>query len=173
MAPAPARNGGYGVAVLPQNMNFAGTYIIVNTNSNNRYIGISGDIANRFRTRLATVTEMGFTQVEMGNIGVTWGQTAYRNTNQANANWNVVNPAPPAAYSVIIDGANVNLEYLLIGFVITQLGAGGTVSNNVMAAAPYINPTQNPIDVLLTWGDMGGLFRADEHLSVWGVGDAW
>jgi hypothetical protein len=75
----------------------------------------------------------------------------------------------------MVDGNLVNLERLLIRFVITQLGAGGTVSNNAMAVAPYPNPTPNPITVRLTWGAMGGLFAPGFQQAVWNVGvmNAW
>ncbi len=61
MAPPPVPGGGFGNALLPGAMfGMAGTYIIVNSNSNNRYIGIANDIGTRFNTRLATITETGF-----------------------------------------------------------------------------------------------------------------
>ncbi len=183
MAPVPAQGGGFGNAALPAGMNMHGTYIIVNTLTNNRYIGIAGNIANRFNTRLATVTEMGFGAATMGAIGVTWGQTGCQNTPPPIAvppiavppavpapPWVLAVPAPPAAFIAFIDGHVVNLEQLLIRFVITQLGAGGTVSNNAMAFAPYANPTNDPITVRLDWGAMGGLFAAGFHVAVWGVG---
>jgi hypothetical protein len=184
MAPAPIAGGGFGPAALPAGMAMAGTYIIVNTATNNRYIGIAGNINNRFNTRLATVTEMGFAGVPtMQAIGVTWGQTLVRNTAPAAllmagwplglAGFAIIAPAPPAAFTAVIDGvAGINLEQLLIRLVITQLGAGGTVSNNAMAALPYANPTPNPITVRLTWGAMGGLFAAGHFQAVWGVGPA-
>ena len=179
MAPPPIPGGGFGPAVLPGGMAIAGAYIIVNTTTNNRYIGISNNIHTRFNTRLATVTEMGFAGVPtLQAIGVTWGQVHVRNTLPAppgGFGWPVPGsaiaaPAPPAAFTAMIDGALVNLEQLLIRFVITQLGAGGTVSNNAMAAAPYANPTGNPVTVRLTWGGMGGLFAPGFHQANWGVG---
>lgn len=178
MAPAPIAGGGFAAAALPLGMAMAGTYIIVNTTTNNRYIGIAGNIANRFNTRLATVTEMGFGGGTMAAIGVCWGQTACQNSPTLAVPappWVVAVPLPPAAFTAVVDGAAVNLERLLIRFVLTQLGAGGTVSNNAMAAAPYVNPTANPITVRLTWGTMGGLFVAGFHQAVWGVGgmNAW
>ncbi len=174
MAPAPIPGGGFANAVLPNGMAMAGSYIIVNTNSNNRYIGISGNIANRFNTRLATVTEMGFAVATMANIGVIWGNTHCRDSAPGSP-WQIAIPAPPAAYEFQIDNVLVNLERLLIRFVITQLGVGGTVSNNAMAANPYTNPTQSPINVQLSWGNMGGLFNPGQQNAVWGIGqnNAW
>lgn len=177
MAPPPVAGGGFGNAALPPGMNMAGTYIIVNTGTNNRYIGIANNIGARFATRLATVTEMGFGTPTMQAIGITWGATGVRNTAPPVvgggfpvAGWVAAVPAPPAAFNVAIDGVQVNLERLLIRFVITQLGAGGTVSNNAMAAGPYANPTGNPIAVRLSWGGMGGLFAPGQLNAVWGVG---
>jgi len=171
MAPAPVPGGGFGNAVLPAGMGIPGSYIIVNTATNNRYIGIAGDIGTRFNTRLATVTEMGFPGALMGMIGVTWGVTSHQNTGFAV--WIVTNPAPPAAFVAVVDGVGVNLERLLIRFCMTQLGAGGTVSNNMMAIAPYVNPTPNAVTVQLSWGNMGGLFAAGWQQSVWAVGAAF
>lgn len=182
MAPAPIAGGGFGNAHLPPGMVGPATYIIVNTNTNNRYIGISSNIANRFNTRMATITEMGFANNEMALIGVTWGATQVRNTLPAvvgggwpapGMGWLPAIPAPPAPFTVMIDGFLVNLEQLLIRYVITQLGAGGTVSNNVMAAVPYVNPTPNPITVRLDWGAMNGLFVAGSHQSIWPAGVGW
>lgn len=179
MAPPAAPGGGFGNAALPPGMaGVAGTYIIVNTTTNNRYVGIANDIGARFNTRLATVTEMGFPTAGMASVGATWGQTACQNTPTAfipAPPWVAAVPAPPAAYVAMVDGNLVNLERLLIRFVITQLGAGGTVSNNAMAVAPYPNPTPNPITVRLTWGAMGGLFAPGFQQAVWNVGvmNAW
>lgn len=168
MAPAPLPAGGFTNALLPPGMGIAGTYIIVNTATNNRYVGIAGNIDNRFNTRLATVTEMGFPAPMMGLIGVTWGVTSHQNTGAPA--WIVTNPAPPAAFVAVVDGVGINLEQLLIRFCMTQLGAGGTVSNNMLALAPYVNPTPNAVTVQLTWGNMGGLFAAGNQQAVWGVG---
>lgn len=64
------------------------------------------------------------------------------------------------------DGVGVNLEQLLIRFCMTQLGAGGTVSNNMLALAAYVNPTPNAVTVQLTWGNMGGLFAVGNQQVV-------
>lgn len=181
MAPAPAVAGGFAPAALPPGMAMAGTYIIVNTTTNNRYIGISGNIANRFNTRMATVTEMGLAVATVAAVGVVWGNTWYQNTffpppgpgaPPAPPPPMLAVPAPPAAFAQLIDGAPVNFEHLLIRFCVTQLGAGGTVSNNVIAG-PYANPTPNPITVRLDWGPMAGLFNADSLTSIWPPGVLW
>lgn len=187
MAPPALPGGAFGLAALPAGMAMAGTYIIVNTATNNRYIGIAANIHNRFQTRLATVTEMGFSPAVLANIGVTWGIAHCRNTLPA-LPAPPVPPPPPllqpvagsfpvapvagAPYTAVIDGAVINLEHLLIRFVMSQLGGGGTVSNNLMVA-PYANPTANPITVSLQWGAMGGLFAANTMQAVWGPGVAW
>ncbi|MBC7953099.1 MAG: hypothetical protein H7Z12_14930 [Rhodospirillaceae bacterium] len=181
MAPAALPGGGFGVAAVPAGLPAApGTYIIVNTATHNRYVGISGNLFNRFNTgRLPTITEMGFPAATMQNIWVTWGETHVRDTAPAlfpgallvapTPGFAIVAPAPPAAFTTLIDGVAVNLEQLLIRFVLTQLGAGGTVSNNAMAFAAYVNPTPNPILVQLSWGVIG-LFGAGNHQAVWPVG---
>jgi hypothetical protein len=178
MAPPTLVGGGFGIAAVPVGMGAAGTYIIVNTITNNRYVGIANNIATRFNDRLPTVTEMGFATGEMNRIGVTWGATQCRNTPTFLVPvppWVPAVPNPPAAFDTVIDGVNVKLERLLIRFVLTQLGGGGTVSNNMLAAAPYQNPTANAITVRLNWGTMGGIFAAGFHQAVWnvGLGNAW
>lgn len=178
MAPQTLPGGIFAPAMLPGGMGIPGAYIIVNGNTNNRYIGIASNIRDRFQTRLATVTEMGFSGVPtMQNIGVTWGSVYYKDTHPGPALplvWPIPGsalaiPAPPAAFTVLIDGYPVNLEHLLIRFVLTQLGAGGTVSNNALTGI-YTNPTPNPITVRLRWGDMGGLFTAGHSEAIWGIG---
>lgn len=181
MSPPALPGGGFGVAALPPAMHMAGTYIIVNTMTNNRYIGIAANIHNRFQTRLATVTEMGFGPAVLANIGVTWGVAHCRNTLPAPlvvpaaapvAGSIPVAPVAGAPYTAVIDGAVINLEHLLIRLIMTQLGTGGTISNNLMVG-PYVNPTLNPITVSLQWGAMGGLFAANTMQAVWGAGAAW
>ena len=181
MAPPALAGGAFGFAALPPAMNMAGTYIIVNTMTNNRYIGIAANIQNRFQTRLATVTEMGFGPAVLANIGVTWGVAHCRNTLPVPALVPAaapvagsipIAPAAGAPYTTVIDGAVINLEHLLIRLIMTQLGAGGTVSNNVMVG-PYVNPTPYPITVALQWGAMGGLFVANTMQAIWGAGAAW
>ncbi len=181
MSPPALPGGAFGPALLPAAMNMAGTYIIVNTMTNNRYIGIAANIQNRFQTRLATVTEMGFGPAVLANIGVTWGVAHCRNTLPAPlvvpaaapvAGSIPVAPVAGAPYTAVIDGAVINLEHLLIRLIMTQLGAGGTISNNLMIG-PYVNPTLNPITVSLQWGAMGGLFAANTMQAVWGAGAAW
>lgn len=184
MAPPVLLGGGFGAATLPLGMAGwgAGSYIIVNTNTNNRYAGISGNLTARFNTRMAVVTEMGFSAATMGLIGVTWGHTYVRNTLPALGGWGVgavlpggtlAAPAPPASFAAMIDGVAIHLEHLLIRFVTTQLGAGGTVSNNVLVA-PYVNPAPNDILVRLSYGNMGGLFAAGWQQAVWvSGGPAW
>ena len=82
MAPPAIPGGGFGVAALPPGMaGVAGMYIIINCAGavENRYMGISHNIGNRFNTRMATVTEMGIDAATLGNIHVVWGQVKIRN----------------------------------------------------------------------------------------------
>ncbi|KAA0680882.1 hypothetical protein DS837_23465 [Azospirillum brasilense] len=188
MAPEPADGGGFTNATLPDGMAMPGFYIIVNTLTNNRYIGISGNIRERFKTRLATVTEMGFNAAVMRAIGVTWGRVQALDSDRdqvlelpTGPVWNPINhgavipPGDDSTFKLTLDGVDINLERLLIRFVLIQLGAGGTVSNNQMAATPYVNPTQNTIRVWLGWDGMGGLFDPGWQRADWLPGDdgAW
>lgn len=167
MAPPTLPNGNFGNAQLPNGMDMPGMYIIVNTGTNNRYIGIANNIKNRFSHRLPTVVELGFDNATMSRIGVTWGSVEYQHTG-VNA-WHTA-PANPA--TVMIDGVTVDLERLLIRFVLTQFGAGGTVSNN-RQIAPYTNQTNNIVFVQLTWGNMGGLFTAGNQIAQWQPNQTW
>ena len=186
MAPAALADGNFSLAALPAGMDMAGIYIIVNTKTNNRYVGISSNIKNRFNTRLATVTEMGFNNLEMQRIGVTWGSVAVRDSLPTptyypnDKKWpipgsTVVWPPDTGSFVATIDGQSINLEKLLIRFVLQKLGAGGTVSNNAMAFQRYDNPTNDIIRVGVAWGDMGGLFEPGFVEAEWypGLGNGW
>jgi hypothetical protein len=202
MAPPALIGGGFGAAALPGGMaGVAGMYIIINCNGpvENRYVGISSNIGNRFNTRMATVTEMGISAATLANIHVVWGTVKIRNHPGALA------PAPTVATQLVggggftnfyhwggpgwtlalpgagggpfvrmIDGAPVNLEHLLIRFVMTQLGAGGTVSNNLLMA-PFLNgfgPGATPLHVKFysaPFGPYGGFTRA----AILAGGGAW
>lgn len=183
MAPAPLAAGGFGAAALPAGLAGAGIYIILNDNHNNRYVGVSNDLAQRFQPRLETVTEMGFDQAEMNDILVWWGGITIQNTPAAAPLVPAGGPpiaapaAPPVipvlAYNtpltVLIDGVGVNLERLAIRYVLTQLGAGGTVSNNQWAVGNYVNPTPNPVTVNFTWAAAGN-YAMGVRQAIWPVG---
>lgn len=167
MAPAPLAGGGYSIATLPAGMTMAGMYIIVNTHTNNRYIGISSNINHRFSSRLAAVTEMGFSPAQMAQIGVCWGSVTYQNTPGAGvAGVHVAVPVAHSAFSVWIDGFLVNLEQVLIRMMMTRF-VGGSISNNVLVG-PYINSSANAVNIQFNWGAMGGLFTAaGGHATAW------
>lgn len=151
MVPEELANGQFGQAQLPANMNGAHVYIILNINDipHNRYIGISSDIEQRFNTRLATVVEMGFSQTIMDNIGVWWGTAWYRDNPQQQ--WVPIAPQPQQPLTHQINGHTVNLEQLLIRFVMTKLQPQdhNTVSNTLLNS-PYTNLTGVPIQVTLS-----------------------
>ncbi|NTW00256.1 MAG: hypothetical protein HGA19_03005 [Oscillochloris sp.] len=175
MVPPALPGGIFGPAVLPVGLAGPGIYIIVNQNTNNRYVGISTNLAIRFNPRMEVVTELGFSIPDMNNIEVYWGTVTTQNT--PGFGGALLPPIIPvgaygAPLNVPIDGVGVQLERLLIRFVLTQLGAGGTVSNNMLAFAPYINPTGNPVTVNFAWGG-GVLFLPGAAASIWPVGGAW
>ena len=160
MVPAVMMGGGFGAAALPAGMaGMAGIYIIINSQTvpENRYIGISGNIATRFGPRMEVVTELGFPIATMANIHVVWGTVKVRNhalgaapttptpvmfggggapiafPTWAAPGWtNAIPAGGGAAFNAVIDGNVVNLEKLLIRMVMMRLGAGGTVSNNML-----------------------------------------
>lgn len=185
MVPPVLPAGGFGMAALPPGMaGMGGIYIIANlmaaiANGNNpnlinRYIGTSANLAHRFSARMGAVTELGIPAAEMNQVVVWWGTITIQNTPALHAPppapVNIVHYAPPLWGAV--DGVPVNLEKLLIRFVLTQLGAGGTVSNNLLAFVPYTNPTPNPVTVDLAWA-ANAFFQASQQQSTWQVGAQW
>lgn len=66
---------------LPPGMGANGRlYMICNQNNNNRYVGKSGDLRDRFEGRMLTVNEFGLSQADLANIGVFWGEVDCWNT---------------------------------------------------------------------------------------------
>ena len=172
MAPPALPGGAFGPAALPVGLAGAGIYLIVNTFTNNRYAGISNNLANRFQGRMETITECGFAPAQMAQIEVFWGTASYQNT--AGFGGVLVHPVEPlpaygAPLNFAVDGVAVQFERLLIRFLLTQLGAGGTVSNNALAFAPYVNPTPNPVTVNFTSG-ASPTFAPFMGAAVWLVG---
>ena len=152
----------------------AGIYVILNTKTNCRYCGISTNLVTRFNPRLEVVTELGFAATTMAKILVWWGTITYQNTPTA------LVPAPPvipmASYAAplvaTIDGYNVDLERLMIRFVLLQLGAGGTCSNNLLAYAQYTNGSPNAVTVNFNWANNGN-YNAGNVAAVWGANASW
>jgi hypothetical protein len=169
LAPAALGGGAYGFAFLPPTLAGAGMYIIINCQgapaNHNRYIGISSNLAKRFGPRMSVITECGFTAAVMANIHCVWGAVRVRNhpfalgvpttltpivpprvpPNVAFPNWAAGGwTAPPVpaggAYTTPVDGNLINLEHLLVRFVMMRLGTGGTVSNNQLMV-PFNHPS--------------------------------
>jgi hypothetical protein len=188
MAPPALAGGAFGVAVLPAGMaGVAGIYIIINcqAGAHNRYVGISTNIGNRFSTRMSVVTELGIPAAAMANIHAVWGTVKVRNDplpvgtptgltqnnmpppaqipfpTWAAAGWTVAAPPPGGGpFTAMVDGNNINLEHLLIRFVMMRMGAGGTTSNNLMAG-PVTHPVGAP--------GMGGIpLRVKFHSAAFG-----
>lgn len=186
MAPAPLAGGAFTNAALPGGLAGAGIYVIVNSHTHHRYVGISTDLAGRFRPRLATVTELGFSQAQMNRIDVFWGTVTTQQTAPPPAAAvpgapvfpPVIPPVVPVAgygapLNVVIDGQVIQLERLLIRLVLTQLGAGGTVSNVLLAYAPYVNPTANLMNVRFTWGATANFAGNSVQFGWMPGGPAW
>lgn len=172
--PTTPGGGAYGNASLPLGLAGQGMYIIANIDINNRYAGISTDLTQRFNTRLATVTEMGFSEQQMEKIWLFWGTVATQNTPGYLGNNNpqfVMVTDYSAPLVVNVDGVGINLEKLLIRFLLLHLGAGGTVSNNLLAWGPYVNPTASNVSVTLNWP--AGFFNTTTSSAVWQSGQAW
>jgi hypothetical protein len=169
MAPVPTLGGGFTAAALPAGLAGQGIYIICNHATNNRYAGISGNLANRFGARMAVITECGFPAVDMNRIWLWWGTVSTRNTGVIGPFMPMLNYAAPL--NAAIDGVPVNVERLLIRYLVRIIGAGGTVSNNVGAAAPYVNPTANPVTVNFH-SAANAQYAAFNDTAIWAVGGA-
>lgn len=74
LAPLAVPAGG-GAAALPPGMPAApgGIYLILNTTTNTRYAGISGNTQTRFNGRMAVVNELGLATANMQPIWAWWG----------------------------------------------------------------------------------------------------
>ncbi|HQU83520.1 MAG TPA: hypothetical protein PKY59_10360 [Pyrinomonadaceae bacterium] len=170
-----------GVAALPPGLAGPGLYIIFNNHTNNRYVGKSSAVEGRFQPRMESVCELGFSVAQLNQILVFWGTVSIANTPPPGVGIVVMAPAPVAGYSGApgnrlygnIDGQNIELERLLIRFILNQFHPA-TITNNTWgaAAATYTNPTANPITVTLNWG-AAGPFAPGTHQVVWGAGQAW
>lgn len=73
-APVPMYGGG----AVPPGMAIPGIYCIFNTVTHNRYLGIAGNIANRFNGRMGVINEMGFAQAALQGIWAWWGTVSTR-----------------------------------------------------------------------------------------------
>lgn len=68
-----------GAAALPAGMPVtAGIYLIVNTGNENRYAGISTNVARRFVGRMSTVTEFGLETADVAHLWAWWGNVRTR-----------------------------------------------------------------------------------------------
>lgn len=176
MAPAPLPGGGFGYAALPQGMpNAPRIYMIYNIATENRYVGIAGDLVNRFTSRMAAVTELGFAAATMQNIVVWWGRVTVRDTpSQLNPNpleEEVLPPVGGGAFTHLIDGVQRNLEHLLIRFNLRAAGSGGTVSNNQLMGE-FVNGPGHPIEVTVQWGAAGPI-AAGDRTEILEPNDRW
>jgi hypothetical protein len=164
-----------GAASLPwQLQGIGGIYMIVNTYTINRYIGISYNLAQRFGPRLATTTEFGFAANQLNQIELFWGTVSFQDTPGFHGIQQPQLKNPPVYYAPLIgpvDGILVNFEHLLIHFVMKKLGAGGTVSNNMMMG-DYSNPTHQPVTVNLH-SSGSPTFPPYNQTEVWQPGHHW
>jgi len=79
LAPMATPAGMGAAAALPAGIPGApGIYLIANTASNNRYAGISTNVATRFTGRMTAINELGLTTANMTPIWAWWGNMQYR-----------------------------------------------------------------------------------------------
>ena len=153
----------------------AGLYIIYNQQTLTRYVGNSHNIQQRFQQRLAAVGELGLSVAVMAQIAVFWGQAWIRNTPiQGGQQPQFVQVQNYGQQCIgVLDGVNVNLENLLVRFILTQAWQGEFVSNNHFGQAPYVNQTPNPVNVTLQWGGAAVNWQNQQLTHIWQQGAAW
>jgi len=143
------------MTAIPPNNPRSLTYMIVNTNTNNRYVGISVDIINRFNSRLRTVGEFDLQGPQLQDICAIWGTVEVADTPAAGGAlvWRNVPPTKLAGgqtdLSDLIDGMLFDLEAVFIRYVMEELGAGGSVSNT--DPGQLMNNSGHNIDITFTW----------------------
>jgi len=172
---------GAAIAALPQDMNNnnnAHTYMIINRNSNNYYIGITTDLEGRFDPRMRVVNELGLGVQYLYELCAIWGSVEYTpSAGGGTINVNPVNAGGGAtSLTQNIDGMQVmNLESVLILYVINHLGLGGTITN--AEPGTITNNTNNPINITFSWPNYGGQQNDQVQAGtsapfVWAVGAA-
>jgi hypothetical protein len=160
----------------------AGIYVIGNfvAGQSNCYVGIGGNLNNRFATRHEAACHLGFNHATMSNIVVWYGTVQVFNTPVAPGP-GVVVPAPPVLaltggagpvpaaqigaaaaavlgvqYLATIDGvAGINLEHLLVRHYLN--GAGFLTNTNTNLVGQFQNTTGNAMNVYVNYAAVNAI----------------
>ena len=143
-------NGGEGV--LPDGINGAGEgiYLILNRclGTENRYMGISENIHNRFSGRLGVVFELGFPRSYLTKIWAYIGTVRYRLEGGGDNEWiNVNNYRQP---KIQFNGINIDYEHLFIKS--SHYLFQGTITNT-QKKGPFENNTDFDLVIKISWGN--------------------
>ena len=146
---------GAGVAVgLPADFpNAEGLYLILNQNGmqENRYMGISNDIRDRFAGRQGACYELGFEQAVLNGIYAFIGTMRYRDNGAVG--WNNAPGYVAGNLQITLDGHNYDLEHILIKAA-QHIWPYGTISNTQKTGA-LINAGAYPINIDISWNNAG------------------
>lgn len=128
-----------------------GLYVILNQNNaqENRYMGISTNLRDRFSGRQGACFELGFGQAVLNNIYAFLGTVRYRNnvlfgwTNPAGYQWGQL--------MITLDGQNYDFEHLFIKAV-QRAWPYGTITNT-QKTGMFPNLGVQPINVTISWAN--------------------
>ncbi|MCK6436711.1 hypothetical protein [Rivihabitans pingtungensis] len=130
-----------------------GLYLILNQQdrAENRYMGISQNVRDRFQGRQGACFELGFSQQALNNIYAFVGTMTYQNT-QTNRNPPPFNQAPgyvAGSLQFQLDNQPYDLEHLFIKAA-QYAWPNGTITNTQKTGV-FTNTGANPIDVIFSW----------------------
>lgn len=143
-------------AALPATLTAtAGLYLILNQNNaqENRYMGISTNLRDRFSGRQAACFELGFAQTVLNNIYAFLGTVRYRNNG-------VLAWTNPAGYQggslqITLDGQNYDFEHLFIKAA-QHAWPFGTITNTLKTGMFTNLSALHAINVTISWANGGG-----------------
>ena len=142
-------NPGVPTALPAAFVNQPGLYIILNQNNpqENRYMGISDNLRNRFAGRQGVCFELGFAPQVLNNIYAFLGTMRYRNNGAAN--WTNAPGYAVPNLMITLDGQNYDLEHLFIKAA-QHAWPHGTITNTQKTGV-LRNTGGFPIDVAISW----------------------
>lgn len=126
-----------------------GIYLILNQNNpqENRYMGISGDLRDRFAGRQGACFELGFPQNVLNNVFAFLGQMFY--ADQGAVAWTNAPGYVAGNLQFNLDGQVYDLEQMFIKAA-QYAWPHGTITNT-QKTGPLVNRGVHPITIQITW----------------------
>lgn len=131
----------------------AGLYLIYNQNTNNRYMGISNNLNNRFAGRQGACFELGFPQNVLNNVGAFVGTMRYRNNGVMG--WTAAPGYVAGNLTITLDGNNYDLEHMFIKAV-QHAWPFSTISNTQKVGALNNASGAHAISIDINYTDNNG-----------------